>query len=77
MPQKMLLCLQYLLICSLKCEYFDWRQNLSFSSAKSYLKFLPLIKFRNPLKKMDQILYGNAILRNINVMFHCVTFSSG
>lgn len=26
---------------------------------------------------MDQILYGNAILVNINVMFHFVTFSLG
>lgn len=26
---------------------------------------------------MDQILYGNAILRNVNVMLHFVTFSSG
>ena len=65
-----------MLICFFKNEYFDWKKNLSFSSVKSYFQILPLIKFTNILK-MAQFLYGSVILRNINLMLHFVTFSSG
>lgn len=61
-------------LCVFFNEYFTWRQNLFFSLVKSYFQILSLIKFTNTLK-MDSFLYGNTILRNINIMLHFVTFS--
>lgn len=49
---------------------------MSFFLVKSYFQILPLIKFTNTLKNRS-FLYGNIILRNINVMLHLVTFSLG
>lgn len=50
MPQeKCYLFFQYQLICSLKNEYFTWRQNQSFPLVKSYFQILPLIKFTDTL----------------------------
>lgn len=50
---------------------------MSFSLVKSYFQILPLIKFTNTLKNRSFFLYGNIILRNINVMLHFVTVSLG
>lgn len=73
MPQKSYLFLLYLLICSLKNEYFYWRQNLSFSLVKSYFQILPLIKYFKKQISFCMVIFS----QEYNVMLHLVTLSLG